>query len=92
MRRTIRTLLLALVVSSCDSVATYRDITGQQRPDAALQMDGAMCQQVASGMSAPAIGYGCTGKCVALNTTAGIINQDNAFQNCMLSRGWQETE
>lgn len=81
-----------LSLTSCAPEATYRDISGLHRGNSALRMDGAVCQQTSAGIPMPAGGGGCTYRCAGINAAAGIINQQNAFSNCMLSRGWQEVD
>ena len=80
---------LCLLCSGCGPTS-YRDITGQHRGDPHLQMDGAVCRQIGSGVPQASVGYSCRGACVGLTVATNAMNQQSTFDDCMLSRGWQE--
>ena len=79
--------VLGLLSCCAPQTTVYQDITGQGRSNEQLKIDAANCSMYSSSIPATTGGY-CP-DCAVINAMTTRINRQNAFSNCMLSRGWQ---
>ncbi len=86
-----RAALVVLSMLAGCAPTTYADITGQGRGQAQFDMDQGYCNMVKQSVPMEAIQNGCYGDCAAIVTTTNLMNLQNAFNNCMVSRGWQQS-
>lgn len=91
MRKAVAIVSLALALAACNVTdKTYNDLTRSGRGIDQLRMDGATCdmalQQSAVGQPADA---GANAGLTLTNVGTRMMEQDNFFDSCMLSRGWQ---
>lgn len=87
-------LFLVLILPSCTRTVAYRDVTGNERGGAELQMDVAACQQKAdyeySGQIAA--GHNLTPSLTVSNVGAAMMLQQYTFERCMNARGWVQVD
>ena len=90
MRSTMAVVSLAIALAGCTTDKTYTDVTRSGRALDQLKMDGATCnmalQQSPVGQPADA---GPNAGLTLSNVGTRMIEQDNYFDSCMLSRGWE---
>lgn len=82
--------LFSVVLVACTPQNTsWRDFTNNHRGNTQLKMDSALCQQVSQNTpSQTSSGY-CK-YCASINAATDVINKQNAFNNCMTARGWEQ--
>jgi hypothetical protein len=91
MRSAVAIVSLAFAVSGCGITdKTYNDLTRSGRGIDQLSVDGANCDMalLQSHAGQPAEAGANVGLTLS-NVGAQMIEQDNFFDSCMLSRGWQ---
>jgi len=84
-------LAFTLLVSACAATEkTYTDLTRTGRGLNQLKMDGTVCDMALqqSAVGQPAEGGANVGLTLS-NIGTRMIEQDNFFDSCMLSRGWE---
>jgi hypothetical protein len=81
---------LALLLAGCAVEQSYADMTHSGRNLDQLKMDGAACSMVLqqSSVSQPAQAGPNVGTTL-MNISARSMEQDNFFDSCMMSRGWE---
>gem|GEM_PF-4598339 len=82
-------LLLFFLLGCASQNMTWHDLTGNGRGTARLNMDYASCQQIRESVPAT-ITKGYCPACALINAGTTITNRDNAFNNCMEARGWEQ--
>jgi hypothetical protein len=87
-------IFAALILAGCSDGLAYRDFTGNGRGVSELRMDTAACQQEADigYQSQIATGPRSNAKLAMGTLGTAMIVQQNAFNNCMTARGWDQTQ
>src|ERR1700674_2935425 len=91
MRSAMAILDLATILTGCVTTEkSYSDLTGRGRELNGLKMDGATCEMALA--QSPAVQPVAAGSTVGLtvsNIGVRMMQQNDFFDSCMLSRGWE---
>jgi len=91
MRSAMAILALATILTGCVTTEkSYSDLTGRGRELNELKMDGATCEMALD--QSPAGQPAAAGSTVGLtvsNIGVRMMQQNDFFDSCMLSRGWE---
>jgi len=87
MRRIAGAILVLGISGACERTVEYQDFANSDRGSADLKMDFAVCRMIAG---APQVqSSGCRG-CALLDVGTAVMEQQNAIDACMESRGWDQ--